>query len=116
MTKDERAKELADRIRAAIRKDQIAIAAQVIRSRTDLTRSNLAKELRDIGLLLDDLIHVQTKAALAESDKKWIAEEIGRKLGLRRPEIVWIAPRGASAQNFLAVLNEIEAILTETKS
>jgi hypothetical protein len=115
MLPDERAEDLANRIRAAVARDRRAYAFQGGYRLLDLTRSNLAAELREIGLLLDRLVYVQTKAALPESEKEKIANEAARKLGLRLPEILRLATRGASSQNFMAVLNEIEAILKETK-
>jgi hypothetical protein len=116
MTSEERADELAERIRNAVRRDNRGIAANVIKTTTDLTRASLASELRDIGALLNGLVYVNTEERLPDSAKQEICEAAGKKLGLRHPEILWIATRGASSQNFLAVLNEIQTILTETKS
>ncbi len=116
MTSEERAEELAERIRNAVRRDHRAITANVIKTTADLTRASLALELRDIGTLLDSLVYVTTEERLPDSAKQEICESAGKKLGLRHPEILWIATRGASSQNFLAVLNEIQTILTETKS
>ena len=115
MLPDERAEELAARIREAVTRDRRAFAFRGGYTLQDLARSNLAAELRDIGFLLDRLVYSHTKAALSESEKDNIAEQAARKLGLHRPGILRLATRGASSQNFLAVLNEIEAILKETK-
>jgi hypothetical protein len=112
-TFDELAEEYAARIRKAVRRDHIAIAARMIKTAADLPRTNLAAEMGEIAGEINGLVYSSTKAALSETDKAAIAERVGKKLKLKRPEIVWMVTKGASVQNFLAVLTEIETIINE---
>lgn len=103
------------RIRMAIKKDEIAVAAGMLKTASDLPMSNLAAELGKIGRELNGYILPGTKAFVGRDIEEQIAEEVGRQLQLDEPEIIWTATKGASVQNFLAILQEMQEILEESK-
>lgn len=105
----------AIRIRLAIKKDAIAQAAGMLKSASDLPKSNLAAELEKIGKELNGFILPGTKAFVGRAVEEEIAKETGRQLKLDEPEIIWTATKGASVQNFLAILQEMQEILDEAE-
>jgi hypothetical protein len=116
MSKAERARAYAARIVSAIRKDQIAVAAGLIKSAADMYKSNLASEFKSIGAEIDGLVFTGTKAAITTSYKDELIAQIAENLGVKRPEIVGVAfTKGASVQNFLAILQEMQGILEDEK-
>lgn len=109
------AEEYAQAIRDAVRRDRIVYATKALRNRNELAHSHLAAELQRVGEKLSRIVYTGTNTRLSEEDRRYIAEETGRRLEFEYPERMLEIIGKASVQNFLAILGDIEAILNRVK-
>jgi hypothetical protein len=110
------AKEYAEKIAAAVRKDQIGRAAGYHTKSMDLaTSSHLAQALRKIGPAFEGLVYEATGDPVTEEDKQGIADEIAQRLGWDKPRTLLRLIKGGSADSLMTMSQEMEALFQAVK-
>jgi hypothetical protein len=122
-TFDELAERYAQQIRIAARADRPPKTASVkIESAMAKTDSTSIKGARLVGALktvdenLDGLVLSDTRKALTEEQRTDILRQTGIKLGLKKPERLYLMVKEASNDNFVALVSYWDAFFAELDS
>ena len=100
-TYDEIASQYAEIIKSAIRKSRIIKSASLVtesKEREELL-NNLKEIFNDVNIYVKE-----DKTKLTDSDKDYIFNLVGKKLGLSNPEKVYLIIKEASNDRFIELL------------
>ncbi len=100
-TYDEIASQYADKIKSAVKTSGLTKSASLITESTK--RSKIINILKEISN--DVQKYTKDNKPLSDADKEFLFELVGKKLGLSKPDKVFLMVKEASNDSFVALAN-----------